>query len=95
MRQGKDGEPFAVWTLLSWAVQGPMKGAQEEPRKGQLSTFITTAPERYAGDEGLSEQVRRFWELDEPTTREALEDESTSAQDNYILHLWDLEVTCN
>lgn len=88
VRCGGDAEPFAVRTMLGWTLQG----AAFNRKSGRAVTSLATIAEISGPtpmDRRLEEQVQRFWEMDEPTRNEALEQEGLSAADQYVINLWD------
>ena len=99
---GSPGEPYATLTRLGWTLTGPVrKDAKERPQSFHTCTGRPSAmgPERtdpvvglnrVPSDEGLSEQLRRFWELESSglydTTR------GRSIQDTKVMERWDTEM---
>ena len=56
VREGREGEPFAVRTRLGWGINGP----RSEDRPNNISTHYV--------DLNLEKQVEKFWRLDDPSS---------------------------
>ena len=56
-RVGKAGEPYAVRTILGWAILGPVGTGQSRSKKTNVNFY------RY-GDDILDQQVKQFFEYD-------------------------------
>lgn len=91
VRWGSSGELCMLRTILGWTAQGAMipEGTQETANSLTAIVELSEAP---GGEVALEEQVRRFWELDEPTGAEVQEEEGLSALDQYVMNLWSSRV---
>lgn len=85
-----DDEPYAVRTTLGWTINGPLTPTPVDPVPGARICF-TLLGEEVGGNDGhitLEDQVRLFWEMEEPRTF-APEGEGLSVDDRAVLRLWD------
>ena len=58
-RRGGSGEPYAVWTVLGWAVLGPVDGANTLCSQALNVNFV-----KY-GDELSDQQMKQFLRLED------------------------------
>jgi hypothetical protein len=81
VKKGPAGAPFAVHTLLGWALNGPMRSTPSSTP--EVCTHFAEC------DVKLDAMVERFWKLD----GETVDDERTrSHMDDKVVQLWEQEI---
>lgn len=89
VRRAGDGEPFAVRTALGWTVNGPLIPTSDRtPAAHTCLTILEQEGEGNSAHATLEEQVRLFWEMEEPEMG-IPEREGLSVDDRAVLRLWD------
>lgn len=78
VRSGAVGEPFAVETLLGWALNGPLKSSSTNTEV--IESYLSVCDEP-----SLDNMVERFWKLD---CASLSEDRMISQTDMKVLELW-------
>ena len=74
VRSGANGEPFAIRSILGWAMNGPVSSQPTSRRV--ISNFVSTV--------AIEEKLDRLWEVDN------LDDmPSLSPEDTRVIELWD------
>ena len=74
VRSGANGEPFAIRSILGWAMNGPVSSQPTSRRV--ISNFVSTV--------AIEEKIDRLWEVDN------LDDmPSLSPEDTRVIELWD------
>ena len=73
---GGPGEPVASRTRLGWVISGPLKGSSLTPPSVQVNFLKVADP--------LSEQVKRFWEIDSGPHDKP----EWSLEDERVMDLW-------
>ena len=81
VKRGKQGEPFAVRTLLGWSINGPTSSGNNVNRRA-ISHFITT--------EMIEEKINQLWEIENEGL--SISDASMSQEDKRVIELWDKKV---
>ena len=77
VREGREGEPFAVRTRLGWGINGP----RSEDRPNNFSTHYV--------DLNLEKQVEKFWRLDDPSSHNG---QALSISDKKVIALWESSI---
>ena len=74
-KKGKPGEPFAIWTALGWAINGPISCKES----GRVSShFIKSA-------HSIENDFHKLWELDNT----CVDDHTSSVADKKVLSIWE------
>ena len=86
VRQAKEGEPYAVRTMLGWTLNGPLTDGYPEARAACHFIQADTGP-----DKGLEAQVERFWKLDIGQTL-AGSVPQMSQDDKRVMEVWNQSI---
>lgn len=81
VRRGKEGEPFAIRTLLGWSVNGPVT-SNVKVGKSVISNFITTSK--------LESDIQKLWDIENENA--SGDDSGWSQEDKHVIELWDKQV---
>ncbi|KAK4329183.1 hypothetical protein Pmani_000412 [Petrolisthes manimaculis] len=82
VRSGRDGEPYAVRTLLGWTLNGPI-GEDSKIENDAICNFIYSLP---VAESHLDQQVERFWKLD--NSQDIDESDTMSLNDKRVVEMW-------
>ncbi|XP_069105811.1 uncharacterized protein [Argopecten irradians] len=84
VRRGKDGEPYAIKTVLGWTINGPLGNISEDLHMASACHFVYGKSD---SDISLEARVERFWSIDTGQVLAGSVPE-LSVDDRRVLKVW-------